>query len=495
MTLASQLKQKAIAVKAEQLTKAAKAMQIKREKEARQAKIEIARAIREKEKEKKRKVENQLLMRWLSSGLQLAWEGNDRIYYTPKSEAERISAKKFLGYTSNHSHVQRLNKEFDSFVNCAVALQNRLENLQPYAGFSMPSFEFDACGLLNCYKQQNLLFSPFWREQFRRQLIELEKAANSNFLEQIKEESKRRKSEADKVRREIAEIPFDRDIVEITSLADELRTNIEAFHSQYSSYLSAPESFFRARGGVFEFQGVSYVDLIQRRDYQFAVARHVLNELKIYCIISQPDAIGKSMAAFRVANGEDLFDALLNHVTDRALLNKFNAYKQLLNSNVDQKDNARFVPIEGKKVGYLVSSFFDCIDKIGNVLKLIDVENLKYISNQFGFTPSVKITELFATTIYPDVDRLAYDIQWLSSVSGKRFKKEFTKYLGEIAGFGKLSAKFKVFSVNDGLVIVLPSGKEILCDMVWNSFEKLLKFLELEIAETTSTGMVKIKWD
>jgi len=31
--------------------------------------------------------------------------------------------------------------------------------------------------------------------------------------------------------------------------------------------------------------------------------------------------------------------------------------------------------------------------------------------------------------------------------------------------------------------------------MVWDSFEKLLKFLGLEITETTSTGIVKIKWD
>jgi hypothetical protein len=80
-------------------------------------------------------------------------------------------------------------------------------------------------------------------------------------------------------------------------------------------------------------------------------------------------------------------------------------------------------------------------------------------------------------------------------VSGKRFKKEFTKYLDEIADLGKLSAKFKVVSVNAGLVIELPSGKEILCDMVWDSFEKLLKFLGLEITGTTSTGIVKIKWD
>ena len=89
---------------------------------------------------------------------------------------------------------------------------------------------------------------------------------------------------------------------------------------------------------------------------------------------------------------------------------------------------------------------------------------------------------------------MAYDIQWLSSNAGKKFKKEFTKYLDELAGFGKITAKFKVFSVNDGLLIELPSGKEIPCDIEWDSFEKLLAFLEFEIIETTSSGIVRIKW-
>ncbi len=495
LTLASELKQKAIAANAVRLNQVAKAKQIKRENEARKVAIEIARAIREKEKEKKLKFEKRLLITWLSSGLQQAWEGSDRIYYSPKSDTERVAAKKYLGFTSIFPHVQRLNKEFDNFVNCAIALQNYLENLHSYAGFSPPSFEFDAESLLNSFRQKKLFFSAFWREQFRRELVQFEKVANSNFLEKLAEESKRKKSEADRVRREIAGIPLDHDIVEVTNLANELRPDIDRFRSQHNYYVTNPGSFFKARGGKYEFQGVSYVDLINRRDFQFAVARHVLNEMNIHYFTSQPDAIGKSMAAFRVAAGEELFDALLNHVTDKQLLNKINTFIQLLNSNVAQKNNLRIEAIDGKKVDQLVRSFFDCIERIGKVLKLIDVDNLRHISSQFGYTPSIKIAELFATTIHPDVDRLAYDIQWLASKSGNRFKREFTKYLDEIACHGKLSAKFKVFSVDDGLVIELPSGKEILCDMVWDSFEKLLKILELEITETTSTGIVKIKWD
>jgi hypothetical protein len=158
MTLASQLKQKALAANSERLKKAAKELQIKRENEARKAAIEIARAIREKEKEKKLKFEKRLLITWLSSGLQQAWEGNDRIYYSPKSDTESVAAKKYLGFTSIFPHVQRLNKEFDNFVNCAIALQNHLENLHSYAGFSPPSFEFDADSLLNSFRQKKLFF-------------------------------------------------------------------------------------------------------------------------------------------------------------------------------------------------------------------------------------------------------------------------------------------------------------------------------------------------
>ena len=44
------------------------------------------------------------------------------------------------------------------------------------------------------------------------------------------------------------------------------------------------------------------------------------------------------------------------------------------------------------------------------------------------------------------------------------------------------------------MLIELPSGKEIPCDMEWDSFEQLMNLLELEITETTSSGIVKLKW-
>ena len=44
------------------------------------------------------------------------------------------------------------------------------------------------------------------------------------------------------------------------------------------------------------------------------------------------------------------------------------------------------------------------------------------------------------------------------------------------------------------MLIELPSGKGIPCDMEWDSFEHLMNLLELEITETTSSGIVKLKW-
>jgi hypothetical protein len=262
----------------------------------------------------------------------------------------------------------------------------------------------------------------------------------------------------------------------------------------YNSLVISPESFFRARPDVHEFIGVNYVDLIRRRDYQYAVARHVLNEMNIRSIVSYPDIIGKSMAAFRVASGENLFDALCNHITDNALLEKFNKFTQLENLDLSQKNKISKASLGGKKVEILARSLFRSAENLGKILKQIDVENLQVVSGHFGYEPSVRILDLVATNTHPKVDRLAYNIQWLSSTAGKKFRREFVKYLDELADAGKLTAKFKVLSINNGLQIEISSRKKILCDIDWYSFEKILKYLDFQITETTSTGFVKIKW-
>jgi hypothetical protein len=131
---------------------------------------------------------------------------------------------------------------------------------------------------------------------------------------------------------------------------------------------------------------------------------------------------------------------------------------------------------------------------VHKILNTLEVQNLTITQGYVSFTYHIKIDELSETSHFPVVDRLAYDIQWLRSAPGQKFKKEFTKYLDELATDGKYSAKLKMFSENDGMLIELPSGKEIPCDMEWDSFEQLMSQLELEITETTSTGVVKLKW-
>ena len=494
MTLASQLKQKAKSVNSDRLKNAAEAKQVIRERGARQAAIELVRIIRANKLVQKRKFEQGLLIKWLSTGLHLAWEGKDRIYYNPSSNEQRISAKKYLGYIACQHHVLRLNKELESFEICNRALQNRLENLQVYADISFPSVEFDVKSLLSSFKKQNLFFNSFWRVSFRRELVKFEKAAQTNYVAKVKHDSKIAKNELERVKKVIAQIPFDIDILPVTTLADEIRPQIKTFHSLYNSLATSPESFFRLHPRDPKFVGLNYIQLINSREYQFAVARHVLNEMGIYCNVSAPDVIGKFMAAFRVASGENLFYALFEHITDQELIDKFNDYYELLEVKFNEKKRIQLLPIEGKKVDGLILSIFQSVEKLRKILKLLEVDTLQVIQRQISYTPSVRIADLFSTSTYPKVDRLAYDIQWLSSNAGKKFKKEFTKYLDELAGFGKITAKFKVFSVNDGLLIELPSGKEIPCDIEWDSFEKLLAFLEFEIIETTSSGIVRIKW-
>jgi hypothetical protein len=494
MTLASKLKQKANSVNSIRLSFTAKTKREKIEKAARQAEIEIARKVRAKVQEKKRKTEESHLIKWLTSGLILAWDGQDRIHYKPTSIEERNTAKKYLGYSDNQQIIWRLNEAFLRLEICSRNLQIQIQNFKGYVEISAPACEFNAEILLSSYKEKTLLFSSFWKVAFARELSKFEKSANKSYLAKLKEESRIAKSELERVKKEIKKIPFDIDLMHVTRLADELRPRIKAFHKLYNSLVISPESFFRARPDVHEFTGVNYVDLIRSREYQYAVARHVLNEMNIHSFVSYPDVIGKSMAAFRLASGENLFDALLNHITDKDLLKKFEEFRQLVNLDINQKNKISKRSLDGKKVDFLVHSLFRSAEKMAIVFNQIDVANLRVINNQFGYEPSLKIVDLFATNIHPKVDRLAYDIQWLSSSAGKKFKRDFIKYLDELAEAGRLKAKFKVFSIYDGLQIEIPSRKKIWCDIDWYSFEKILKFLDFEITETTSTGFVKIKW-
>lgn len=101
MTLASQLKQKSKSINLDRLKNAAKAKQAEREKAARIAEVELARKARAKEKENQRRAEGKRLIYWLVPGLLSAWNQEDIIYYSPGSDEERASARKFLGYKGN----------------------------------------------------------------------------------------------------------------------------------------------------------------------------------------------------------------------------------------------------------------------------------------------------------------------------------------------------------------------------------------------------------
>lgn len=370
-------------------------------------------------------------------------------------------------------------------------LQNRLANYRVYSQTRIPSVVFDVESLLNNFENQELLFSKIWRRDFRREAIQFEKSALANYAAKLKSIAANNKLETATKK---ARMSADEDVLQVTRLADTLKPRIDTFRGQYWSLLNSPASIHLIQYDRGASEKVNFADLVARRDYQLAVARHVLREMKIYCHISSPDAIGKYMAAFGVASGEELHDALDKHITDPVLVDKFDEYRRLLNSNPNKPTEIHASLFDGQDVLEIVDSIFFTVEKLNRSLKNLGVQYLKVDHGRVNFNPVVRIDELSETSFYPQVDRLAYDIQWLRSSSGQKFKKEFTRYLSELAEDGKYSAKMKIFSADDGMLIELPSGKEIPCDMEWDSFEQLMNLLELEITETTASGVVKLKW-
>lgn len=491
MTLASQLKQKSKSINLDRLKNAAKAKQAEREKEARLAEAERARKARTKEKEKNRQAEGKRLISWLVPGLLSAWNKEDIISYSPGSDEERASARKFLGYKGNLNDVSDLNKELGNLEIEIRVLQNRLATYQVYSQTRITAVDFNVESLLNNFENQELLFSKIWRKDFRRAAIQIEKSALANYSVKLK--SSAANANMEKAVKK-AYMHADEDVMQVTRLADMLKPRIDTFRSQYWSLLNSPASIHLIQYDRSASEKVNFADLVARREYQFAVARYVLNEMKIYCYVSSPDAVGKYMAAFGVAAGEEIYDALEKHITDPELVDKFDEYRRLLNSNRDKHTEIHQSLFEGLDVSEIVDSIFSTSEKLNRLFKNLGTQYLKVKHGRVSFNPAVRIDELSETALYPNVDRLAYDIQWLRSSSGQKFKKEFTRYLSELADNGKYTAKMKIFSEDDGMLIELPSGKEIPCDMEWDSFEQLMNLLELEITETTSSGVVKLKW-
>ncbi len=498
MTLASLLKQKSKSINIDRLKNAAKVKQAEREKAARIAEREarlkaneVARKERVKEKEKKRQVEQKRLIKWLAPGLLLAWNKEDYIEYNPRTVEEIATAKKYFGFTSKSSDISSLNYELRNLEIEIKVLHNRFANLQEYSLNQMPSVIFDIEIVLHSFKKQELLFSKAWQRNFLREAIRFEKSAFKNYSAQLTEHAAIEKKKLDAKK---GYVRVDRDILQVTGLAETLRPRINTFRSQYWALLNSPSSIHLIHYGRNAFESVNFAELVASRDYQLSVARYVLNEMKIFCDITLPDITGKYMAAFGVASGEDLHEALDKHITDPELKERFEDYWLVFNANSKSQSEIRLPKLDVQNVVDIVNSTFESVEKVAKNLVNLDIQYLKINNGLVSFRPSLIIDNLSETALYPEVDRLAYDIQWLRSSSGQKFKTQFTNYLDEIAGNGKYSAKLKIFSVDDGMLIELPSGKEIQCDMVWESFEQLMKFLELEITETTSTGLVKFKW-
>ena len=494
MTLASQLKQKSRSINQDRLKSAANARKIEREKEkkakkaaqeraqrlaesaARRAEIEIARIVRKKERERKQHEERKRLISWLTPGLLSAWNKEDYIFYHPRSDQESSTAKKFLGYTSRHDDILNLTQELSLLEIETKFLQNHISHLQNHADISLPFISFDINSLLLDFDAKEKFFNRKWRSDLRKSLIRLENSALSNALKVI------------------SYINEDRDIFEIKRLADTLRPRIDTFHSQYQSLMSSPSSYFRIQPVASKFESTNYAELTTQREYQLAVARYVLREMNIYCSISSPDIIGKFMAAFRIASGDEFFSALLDHITDPELVNRITGYSELWGNKSNGFSGEQLLSQNWKSIAKLLDSSYASLNRVSKTLTALADKNLIVTQGQVSCSASVQIDHLFETKLSPEVDRLAYDIQWLRSPAGQKFKKQFTEYLNELASDGKYTAKIKVFSENDELLIELPSGKEIACDMDWSSFERLMKLLELQITETTSSGIVKLKW-
>ncbi len=486
-TLASQLKQKSKSINLERLKKAAKTKLAERTKAAYIAENERTQKERSKEKEKQRLSEQKQLIKWLVPGLLSGWNNEDQIQYKPCSDDERRTAKKYLGYIYSNDSLKRLNRELEKLEINIRVFQNRIANLSGYAENRLPSLVFDFESLLVSYSSQDFLFSNLWRKDFERKALQFEKSALASFT--VKTNNERASA-----LNEIAMIDFDSDILQVKKLSKTLRPRIDTFLSRYQSLVSSPASFFILLPRGDKFSGLSYIELTARREYQLAVAKYVLNEMKIHYEIFPPDVIGKFIAAFRVASGEDLFSALLQHITDPELESKFTGYIRLMDANRNNHKKTRLPSIEGKDVNDILNLIFTSVEKIYSSLSVLKIEDLEINYGQVCYSPSVRIDDLFETFLFPEIDRLEYDIQWFRSSAGQKFKSEFTKYLNELAEAGKYSVKLKIFSEDDQLLIEFPSGKEIVCDVDWNSFEHLMNLLEFEITETTSTGVVKLKW-
>jgi hypothetical protein len=499
MTLASQLKQKSLSINLDRLKIAEKAKEAERikaeklaEKLSRLAALEIARKEREKLEQKSRQIEQKRLINWLVPGLLSAWNREDHIQYNPNSDEERATAHKYLGYAIGRSDIKFLNNDLAVLKKGITALQNRLSKLAFYTQIKIPLIEFDIYTLLNMYLNQEYIFSKVWRVKFRKEAIIFEKSAHANYAAKLRESEENARTEiaAGKVK-----IEQDQDIQQIINLVESLRPRIDIFRTRYWGLMNSPSSVHLINYQGIISEPINFANLVANRNYQLAVARYVLREMNIFCEITYPDAAGKFMSAFAIAAGGDFYECLEKHIADPKLLKKFDGYSRILDDGFISQNNFILPAIDGQGVSVMIEEIYSYVQKITKHFNNLDFDCLTIENGLFSMSPFISIDDLSETSIYPKVDRLAYDIQWLKSMPGQKFKRNLIQYLDEIAADGRYEAKMKIFSENDALLIELPSGKEIFCDMDWDSFDQLMNILEFRITDISSTGSLKLKWD
>ena len=498
MTLASQLKKKSLSINLDRLKIAEKAKEAERikaeqlaEKAARLEAIEIARKERERNEEKRRQAEKKRLIKWLAPGLLSAWNKEDFIYYNPCSDEELTTARKFLNLRFNYIDIANLNNNLTTLHKDIIVLKNRFATLQTYAQIKAPLISFEIESALQNFKNQELFFNKVWRSNFQREAIKFENSAHANYSAKLRASVKNQQKELEINKLKISE---DRDMQEIMNLAETLSPRIETFRNRYWSLLNSPTSVYLINYDGALSEGVNFTELVASRHYKLAVARFVLREMNIFYRITHPDEGGKFMSAFAIAGGANIYDSFEKHISDPELTERFSEYQRILDGSSKSQNRSIFTELTGENVSRIIDRIYASINNLNKKFNISNSQYLQFNNGQYMHCPFVKIDDLSETSLYPEVDRLGYDIQWLRSTAGQKFKLEFTKYLDELAGDGKYTAKMKIFSEDDALLIELPSGRDIFCDMEWDSFENLINFLELEITATTSNGTVKLTW-
>jgi hypothetical protein len=443
--------------------------------------------LRAAEEKRRLEIDQRILKELVSASLLAAWNGEHIFLYQPRTPQEVTVAKCYLGYKALTPSLSKLQDAISKLDIQIKVFQNRIDRLKQQYSKNAPVLPFVIDDCISIYSVNRYIFNDRWRKEFKDKTLVYEKAVIDLSTDQEKNRVKKLKS----LKLQIQE---DSDLHQIKNLANELRPLIHQFQRRYSELMSSPRFIPLVTQDQKMFDYLDFSDLITRREYQLRVARYVLNELNVWSHVSSPDAIGKHMAAFRIAAGEDLFDSIFEHVTDHDLVDKFTTYQQFLEKPQSQQQ-AAILRFEDEKLSAILNSLYASASKVQDILLGMDSSLLQLANGQVLRAPSLKVEELKPIKNFLSYNKLVDDVKWLYSNSGRRFRKAFTGYLQSVAEQGKYMAKLKIFEVDGVLLFETAEAKELKCPMNWEQFETLLGLLGLVIADATSSGLVKLKWE